>query len=100
MKILALFLHAVRLSVPFTRSAVPILLAALMCLAYTATITSVLAANPTPTPTPTKCQVCVPTKKGTHIEYVDCNEVPHYLATHPGSCAGPCPCNITQTQNP
>jgi hypothetical protein len=57
--------------------------------------------RPTPTPTPAQCQVCH--KLNNHkyeTETINCSDVAMFLAQHPGSCAGPCPCNITGVQNP
>ena len=57
--------------------------------------------RPTPTPTPAQCVVCHRLNNG-HFEevHLPCSQVPMYLAQHPGSCAGHCPCHVTGVQNP
>jgi hypothetical protein len=55
----------------------------------------------TPTPSEQHCQVCHRLNNGKFETVVlNCDQVPQYLAQHPGSCAGPCPCHITGVQNP
>jgi hypothetical protein len=48
------------------------------------------------------CQVCHQINGGKKYEVVNiaCQNVDSYIASHPGSCAGPCPCQVTGTQNP
>src|SRR6516225_9812732 len=61
-------------------------------------ITEPIFATPTP---PGQCQVCHRLGNGRYqTDTINCNQVQHFLATHPGSCAGPCPCHITGVQNP
>ena len=65
-------------------------------------ITEPVFATSTPTPTPVgQCQVCHALAHGKfEVVIMPCAQVPQYLANHPGSCAGPCPCHITGVQNP
>jgi hypothetical protein len=57
-----------------------------------------------PRPTPPECPVCLRMQMGHKMkqktEIIHCDDVPMFLAQHPGSCAGPCPCNVTGVQNP
>jgi len=57
----------------------------------------VFAQSPTPTG---QCLVCHRLNNGKfEVVHLPCQQVPQYLAQHPGSCAGPCPCQITGVQN-
>jgi hypothetical protein len=73
-----------------------------MTLVFLAIIEPVFAVTPTPAPTPIgQCQVCHLLNNGKfEVVILPCGQVQHYLAAHPGSCAGPCPCHITHVQNP
>src|SRR5215467_11338840 len=63
--------------------------------------TPTAAPSPSPTPTPVNCQVCERLHDGRYEQKTEpCADVQHFLAEHPGSCAGPCPCHITGVQNP
>jgi len=49
----------------------------------------------------TDCVVCHRLNNGKFEEVtLNCNQVQQFLAQHPGSCAGHCPCHITGVQNP
>src|SRR5262245_13489460 len=57
--------------------------------------------RPTATPTPAQCVVCHRLNNGKFEEvHLPCSQVPQYLAQHPGSCPGHCPCQVTGVQNP
>jgi len=61
-------------------------------------ITEPVFADPSPSPA---CHVCHRLGNGRYqTDTINCDQVQHFLATHPGSCAGPCPCQITGVQNP
>jgi len=72
-----------------------------MSLGFLAITEPVFAAKPTPAPTPAQCKVCHKLNNGKfETETINCADVQGFLAAHPGSCAGPCPCHITGVQNP
>jgi hypothetical protein len=50
-----------------------------------------------------KCTIChVPpgNPPNAHTITVGCSAVDAHLKNHPGDCLGPCPCQVTGTQNP
>jgi hypothetical protein len=50
-----------------------------------------------------KCTIChVPpgNPPNAHTITVGCSAVDAHLRNHPGDCLGPCPCQVTGTQNP
>src|SRR5215469_12093898 len=72
-----------------------------MTLGFLAITEPVFATKPTPTLEPGQCQVCHRLGNGRYqTDTINCDQVQHFLARHPGSCAGPCPCQITHVQNP
>jgi hypothetical protein len=50
-----------------------------------------------------KCTIChVPpgNPANAHTLVVGCSAVDAHMRNHPGDCLGPCPCQVTQSQNP
>lgn len=50
-----------------------------------------------------KCTIChvPPGNPGNaHTLNIGCSAVDAHLRNHPGDCLGPCPCQVTGTQNP
>lgn len=52
---------------------------------------------------PKKCTIChVPpgNPPNAHTITIGCSAVDPHMRNHPGDCLGPCPCQVTGTQNP
>jgi len=50
-----------------------------------------------------KCTIChVPpgNPPNAHTITIGCSAVDAHMRNHPGDCMGPCPCQVTGTQNP
>ena len=87
------------------------ILAVLACVLFTFTLWTLRAANPTPTATPDftgandpqKCTIChLPPGNPSNAQTltIGCSAVQAHMRNHPGDCMGPCPCQVTQSQNP
>ena len=87
------------------------ILTILACVLFSFAFWTVKAAGPTPTATPdfegasdpNKCTIChVPpgNPPNAHTLTIGCSAVQAHLRNHPGDCLGPCPCQVTQSQNP
>jgi len=85
-------------------------LALLGCVLFTFAFLTVKAQTATTTDTdftaasdPDKCTIChVPpgNPPNAHTLVIGCSAVQAHLTNHPGDCLGPCPCQVTGTQNP
>ena len=74
-----------------------------MTLGFLAITEPIFADNAHPKPTPRQCAVCqrerMDHRRRERTLIIDCEDVCQFLARHPGSCAGPCPCHVTGVQN-
>jgi hypothetical protein len=85
--------------------------AVLACVLFSVGLLAQKPSGPTPTATPdfegasdpNKCTIChVPpgNPPNAHTITVGCSAVDAHMRNHPGDCLGPCPCQVTGTQNP
>lgn len=77
--------------------------ALLACVLFSVALLTAHAQNPKPTPGEEKCTVChVPPGNPPNYQTITigCSAVEAHMRNNPGDCLGPCPCQVTGTQNP
>ncbi len=84
-------------------------LSLMACVLFSFALWTAKAQKASPTPDyvgasdPDKCTIChVPpgNPPNAHTITIGCSAVDPHMRNHPGDCLGPCPCQVTGTQNP